>query len=69
MMAHTFRGSSWKSALGLESEREVFKRYKAIRAKEREYVPEAPEGSQRTGRSGGQEAVQPAATVSSGAAT
>ena len=46
MLAHTFRGSSWRSALGLESERDVFRRYKAIRADEREYVPEpaaAPE--------------------------
>ena len=39
MLAHTFRGSSWRSALGLESERDVFRRYKAIRAQEREYVP------------------------------
>jgi radical SAM superfamily enzyme YgiQ (UPF0313 family) len=39
MLAHTFRGSSWRSALGLESEREVFTRYKARRAAEREYVP------------------------------
>ena len=39
MMAHTFRGSTWRSALGLESQREVFTRYKAIRAQEREYVP------------------------------
>jgi radical SAM superfamily enzyme YgiQ (UPF0313 family) len=42
MMAHTFRGSSWRSALGLESDRDVFKRYKAHRAAEREYVPELP---------------------------
>jgi hypothetical protein len=69
MMAHTFRGSSWKSALGLESEREVFKRYKAIRAKEREYVPEALDGSQKSRRSGGQGTIQPAATVSSNPAT
>lgn len=41
MCAHTFRGSTWRSALGLESEREVFRRYKRIRAAEREYVPEA----------------------------
>jgi anaerobic magnesium-protoporphyrin IX monomethyl ester cyclase len=41
MCAHTFRGSTWRSALGLESEREVFERYKRIRAAEREYVPEA----------------------------
>jgi anaerobic magnesium-protoporphyrin IX monomethyl ester cyclase len=38
MLAHTFRGSSIRSALGLESERTVFQRYKAIRRKEREYV-------------------------------
>jgi hypothetical protein len=42
MLAHTFRGSSWRSALGLESERDVFRRYKSIRAREREYVAEAP---------------------------
>jgi anaerobic magnesium-protoporphyrin IX monomethyl ester cyclase len=39
MLAHTFRGSTWRSALGLESERDVFRRYKARRAAEREYVP------------------------------
>ena len=45
MCAHTFRGSSWRSALGLESELAVFRRYKRLRAAEREYVPpvEAPE--------------------------
>jgi len=43
MLAHTFRGSTWRSALGLESERDVFRRYKARRAVEREYVPELPE--------------------------
>jgi radical SAM superfamily enzyme YgiQ (UPF0313 family) len=42
MCAHTFRGSSWRSMLGLESEREVFRRYKQIRAREREYVPPMP---------------------------
>jgi radical SAM superfamily enzyme YgiQ (UPF0313 family) len=41
MLAHTFRGSSWRSALGLESGRDVFRRYKSIRALEREYLPEA----------------------------
>jgi radical SAM superfamily enzyme YgiQ (UPF0313 family) len=40
MLAHTFRGSTWRSALGLESERAVFTRYKARRAAEREYVSE-----------------------------
>jgi radical SAM superfamily enzyme YgiQ (UPF0313 family) len=39
MCAHTFRGSSWRSALGLESAREVFRRYKRLRAREREYIP------------------------------
>jgi radical SAM superfamily enzyme YgiQ (UPF0313 family) len=43
MLAHTFRGSSWKSVLGLESSRDVFGRYKQIRARERQYMPpEAP---------------------------
>ena len=31
MLAHTFRGTGWKSVLGLESSRTVFRRYKAIR--------------------------------------
>jgi len=38
MLAHTFRGSSIRSVLGLESERKTFQRYKAIRREEREYV-------------------------------
>jgi radical SAM superfamily enzyme YgiQ (UPF0313 family) len=38
MLAHTFRGSSWRSFLGLEDERAVFARYQAIRQKERETV-------------------------------
>jgi anaerobic magnesium-protoporphyrin IX monomethyl ester cyclase len=38
MLAHTFRGSSIRSALGLEDERKVFERYRAIRKVEREYV-------------------------------
>jgi anaerobic magnesium-protoporphyrin IX monomethyl ester cyclase len=38
MLAHTFRGSSIRSALGLEDEKKVFQRYKAIRRAEREYV-------------------------------
>jgi radical SAM superfamily enzyme YgiQ (UPF0313 family) len=39
MLAHTFRGSTWRSALGLEDSRAVFARYKAIRHAEREYLP------------------------------
>jgi radical SAM superfamily enzyme YgiQ (UPF0313 family) len=38
MLAHTFRGTTWRSVLGLESSRDVFRRYRAIRAREREYV-------------------------------
>jgi radical SAM superfamily enzyme YgiQ (UPF0313 family) len=38
MCAHTFRGSTWRSLLGLEDERKVFKRYKQLRAREREYL-------------------------------
>src|SRR5258708_35854050 len=38
MLAHTFRRSSIRSALGLESERKAFERYKEIRRAEREYV-------------------------------
>jgi anaerobic magnesium-protoporphyrin IX monomethyl ester cyclase len=39
MLSHTFRGSSWRTWVGLEDEREAFRRYKAIRRREREYVP------------------------------
>ncbi len=38
MVAHTFRGSSWRSMLGLENDKQVFARYKAIRAAERMYL-------------------------------
>jgi anaerobic magnesium-protoporphyrin IX monomethyl ester cyclase len=38
MMAHTFRGSTLRSVLGLEEEKSAFRRYKAIRRQEREYV-------------------------------
>ena len=38
MVAHTFRGSTWRSLVGLESARTVFGRYRALRAREREYV-------------------------------
>jgi anaerobic magnesium-protoporphyrin IX monomethyl ester cyclase len=43
MVAHTFRGSSLKSALGLESERDVFDRYREIRRNERNYLPTIPD--------------------------
>jgi radical SAM superfamily enzyme YgiQ (UPF0313 family) len=38
MMAHTFRGTTWRSALGLESSRDAFRRYRQIRARERTYL-------------------------------
>jgi anaerobic magnesium-protoporphyrin IX monomethyl ester cyclase len=38
MLAHTFRGSTWRSALGLEDARAVFARYQAIRRAERQYL-------------------------------
>jgi anaerobic magnesium-protoporphyrin IX monomethyl ester cyclase len=38
MLRHTFRGTTLKTWLGLESERDAFKRYREIRKKEREYV-------------------------------
>jgi anaerobic magnesium-protoporphyrin IX monomethyl ester cyclase len=38
MLAHTFRGATWRSALGLESARQVFRRYRAIRERERQYL-------------------------------
>jgi anaerobic magnesium-protoporphyrin IX monomethyl ester cyclase len=39
MLRHTFRGSSWRTWMGLESEREAFHRYKEIRRREREFFP------------------------------
>ena len=38
MLAHTFRGTTWRSALGLEDARAVFRRYRVIRRREREYI-------------------------------
>jgi anaerobic magnesium-protoporphyrin IX monomethyl ester cyclase len=38
MLAHTFRGTTWRSAIGLEDARTVFQRYRAIRKREREYL-------------------------------
>jgi radical SAM superfamily enzyme YgiQ (UPF0313 family) len=38
MLAHTFRGSTLRSVLGLEDDRKTFDRYKIIRTHEREYV-------------------------------
>ena len=38
MLAHTFRGTTWRSMVGLESARTVFRRYRAIRGREREHL-------------------------------
>jgi anaerobic magnesium-protoporphyrin IX monomethyl ester cyclase len=38
MLRHTFRGTTAKTWLGLESERDAFRRYKRIRRAEREYL-------------------------------
>jgi radical SAM superfamily enzyme YgiQ (UPF0313 family) len=52
MLAHTFTGSTWRSALGLESERAVFERFRAARRRERDEMvgadlpePAAPPGA------------------------
>ena len=39
MLGHTFRGSTVRTWLGLESERRAFERYRAMRQREREYLP------------------------------
>ena len=44
MCAHTFRGSTWRSIIGIETDRQVFRRYKELRAAEREYVPDTTAG-------------------------
>jgi radical SAM superfamily enzyme YgiQ (UPF0313 family) len=44
MLSHTFRGSTWRTWLGLETERAAFRRYKAIRRAEREFFPESTPG-------------------------
>jgi hypothetical protein len=38
MLGHTFTGSTWRSAIGLESDRAVFERFRAKRRAAREYV-------------------------------
>jgi hypothetical protein len=42
MLGHTFRGSRIATWLGLESERRAFQRYRAIRERERDYLPGVP---------------------------
>jgi radical SAM superfamily enzyme YgiQ (UPF0313 family) len=47
MLQYTFRGSTWRSMVGLEDARTVFKRYCRIRERERRYLewPDPLEGS------------------------
>ena len=56
MMAHTFRGSSLRSVLGLESQRAVFERYRAMRRAERaaiwDDIAAAPESDRSVARHG-----------------
>jgi hypothetical protein len=44
MLQFTFRGSTLRSWLGLEREREVFRRYKALRRAERDYFGDTKTG-------------------------
>lgn len=47
MFTHTFRGSSWRTWVGLEDARAAFRRYRAIRGEEREYLPPSLDPPQR----------------------
>ena len=38
MAAHTYRGSTLRTILGLEDERQAFMRYKELRGQERHYL-------------------------------
>jgi hypothetical protein len=45
MLAHTFRGTSIRSLIGVEREERAFERFRAIRRREREYLPGMASGS------------------------
>jgi len=38
MLAHTFRGTTWRSLIGLETSRDAFARYRRLRHEERAYL-------------------------------
>ncbi|HVQ40625.1 MAG TPA: radical SAM protein [Vicinamibacterales bacterium] len=40
MLRHNFRGTTWRTWLGLEPERAAFARYKQLRVRERQYLPD-----------------------------
>jgi hypothetical protein len=44
MLRHTFRRTTLRTWLGLESQRDAFRRYKAIRRAEREFFPDVKVG-------------------------
>ncbi len=44
---HTFRGCTWRTFLGLEDSREAFRRYRAIRTRERDFFADADAGPDR----------------------
>ena len=48
MFQHLYRGSSLRWWLGLEDDRAAFARYRAIRRREREYLPDVPPERTRT---------------------
>jgi radical SAM superfamily enzyme YgiQ (UPF0313 family) len=48
MMSHTFRGCTFRTILGLESERVAFGRYRAIRKDERDYLGREDPGKVRS---------------------
>ncbi len=47
LLAHTFRGSTWRTWLRLEDERQAFRRYCAIRERERIFLDESVVGADR----------------------
>jgi radical SAM superfamily enzyme YgiQ (UPF0313 family) len=63
MLAHTFRGTTWRSLVGLEGSRDVFRRYRAIRARERDYVdwPDPLAGPRESGSAADSHAARPPA--------
>jgi radical SAM superfamily enzyme YgiQ (UPF0313 family) len=62
MLAHTFRGTTWRSLLGLEDPRATFHRYRQIRAREREYL-DWPDPLAVTASVGPEAVAQPQATA------
>jgi radical SAM superfamily enzyme YgiQ (UPF0313 family) len=60
MLRHTFRGCTLRTWLRLESERDAFRRYKAIRRAERQFFPSEQGSGPSVGRAGLQRAERPA---------